>query len=94
MIADLRKHEKSLREKGTLVNLGQQGSPYIIGGRGSGVRGDNEIRGRARSLAMATRRLFGSYLYQSLATVVTVGLDLKKSPTKDNIADWCADLPQ
>jgi len=92
IIPYLRKHGKLLKEEGRLVNLGQCDAPYIIGSRGSGVRGDNEIRGKARVLAMATWQLFGIYLYQTIATIIAVGL--KNPPTKYNIADWCADLPR
>jgi hypothetical protein len=80
IIPYLRKHGKLLKEEGRLVNLGQCDAPYIIGSRGSGVRGDNEIRGKARALAIATQQLFSKCLYQTLVTVIAVGLNLEKRP--------------
>jgi hypothetical protein len=85
----LERHAGQLIETGNLVDAG---TPYIIGDRRCGKRGNDANRGKTRALAMAARQLFGGYLYQSISIVITVGLALEKPVKKDNIADWCADL--
>lgn len=69
---------------GVLLN-----SPYIVGERSSRMRGDDKIRGQVRALAAATHRIFGSFLYGTVATVATVAL--QKAVTKQSVINWCSD---
>jgi hypothetical protein len=70
----------------------QKGSPWIAE-RSSKARGDDEARARVRALAPGTHAIFGSYLYGTLATVVTVALQIEPKITPKSVANWCADLP-
>jgi hypothetical protein len=69
----------------------QRASPYIIE-RSSGTRGNDEIRVRVRALAIETHRLFGSFLYGTIATVVTVGLKIKPAISAKSVQNWCSGL--
>ena len=72
--------------------VAQRASPYIIE-RSSGIRGDDEIRVHVRALAIETRSLFGSFLYGTIATVVTVALEIKPAITAKSVQNWCSGLP-
>jgi len=67
-------------------------SPYIIG-RSSRTLEDNEARIHSRVLASETHRLFGLFLYGTVATVVTVGLEIEPAVTAKSVQNWCSDLP-
>jgi hypothetical protein len=67
----------------------QRGSPYVLP-RSSGARGDNEVRGRTRWLALQMHKLFGAFFYGTVATIVTVALRAKIDEEK--VRDWCHDL--
>ena len=41
---------------------------------------------------MATRAIFGKFLYGTLVTVATVALGTKKV-TEKSVINWCSDLP-
>jgi hypothetical protein len=64
-------------------------NPYVIGKRSSG---DDKIRARVRALATATHRIFGSFLYGTVATVATVALQPETTLTPRTVRNWCADL--
>lgn len=69
-------------------------SPYIIG-RSSGTRGtpgEDETRIHVRVLASETRRLFGSFLYGTVATIATVGLEIKPAIKEKSVQNWCSGL--
>jgi hypothetical protein len=80
----------SLRERGYLANLDRQVESYVLG-RSSGLRGDDEVRGRTRAIAADAHRIFGSWLYGTVATVATVALGKKVSPK--SVENWCDGLP-
>jgi hypothetical protein len=67
MSAGLAKHAKILKERGRLIELGQADEAYIVGNRSSGTRGDDQTRMHVRTLATQARKLFGSFLYGSIA---------------------------
>jgi hypothetical protein len=60
--------------------------------RSSGARGDNNNRTRAMALAAETHKLFGSFLYGTVATVVTVGLTIKPAILAKSVHNWCSGL--
>jgi hypothetical protein len=68
----------------------QEDSPYIMK-RSSKNRGNDEVRAKTRALATATHRIFGSFLYHTVATVM-VALQVNGITEKD-MRNWCADLP-
>jgi hypothetical protein len=66
--------------------------------RSSGARGvlgagnDNDnVRAQAREIALGVRAIFGTFLYKTVATVMSVALDLKIR--ESSVRDWCGDLP-
>ncbi|MCW5686318.1 MAG: hypothetical protein KIT85_18130 [Pseudolabrys sp.] len=68
-------------------------SPYIVGQRTNRVRSFKNLeRATVRVLAVELHRLFGSYLLQTVGTVATVALDLKKQISKSDAKHWCAHL--
>lgn len=81
-----------LREEGRIVRLGQNDTPYIIGERSSGARGDDMIRGYVRALAAMTRRTFGSFPYAAVAKIATVALQPKSDISEHSVRNWCSDL--
>jgi hypothetical protein len=81
---------RRLREQGRIVDLGQNDTPYIVGKRGSGRRGDNMNRGRVRAIASMTHKLFGSYLYDVVAKIATVAL--QSNISERSVRNWCTDL--
>lgn len=68
-------------------------SPYIIG-RSSGTRArvSDETRIHVRVLASETHRLFGSFLYGTVATVISVGLEIEPAITAKRVENWCSGL--
>jgi hypothetical protein len=50
---------------------------------------DDLTRGRTKAVATRMRQLFGADNYQTVATIVNVGLQPSNDITKDNVADWC-----
>jgi hypothetical protein len=71
--------------------IGQMAGPHVIK-RSSKTRGDDETRIHARSLANEMHRLFGSFLYSTVATVVTVGLEIEPAISAKSVENWCSDL--
>jgi hypothetical protein len=71
--------------------IGQMAGPYVIK-RSSKTRGDDETRIHVRALATETHRLFGSFLYGTVATVVTVGLEIKPAISAKSVENWCSGL--
>jgi hypothetical protein len=69
----------------------QRTSPGIVE-RSSGTRGDDRVRICVRALATETHRLFGSFLYRTVATVVIVGLEIEPISAK-SVENWCSGLP-
>ena len=90
MAAALPKHGQLLKEQGRPVDLGQNDAPYILS-RSSGERGDDEVRAKVRVLATATRRIYGSPLYRTVATIATVALP-DHGIGEESVRNWCADL--
>lgn len=74
------------------VEQANKKSPYFLM-RSSGQRNDDEIRGKTRALAATAHRIFGSFLYGTVATVATVALQLSPEVDESNVRDWCAKLP-
>jgi hypothetical protein len=79
--------------------IGQLAGPHVIkrssktrGKRSSKTPGDDETRIHARALANQTHRLFGSFLYSTVATVVTVGLEIEPAISAKSVENWCSDL--
>jgi hypothetical protein len=65
------KNATSLKERGYLADLDQQVKPYVLG-RSSRRRGnDDDVRAHTRAIAADARRIFGSWLYGTVATVAT-----------------------
>jgi len=87
------KHAISLRERGYLANLEREVEPYVLG-RSSGLRGpgDDKIRGYTRAIAADAHRIFGSWLYGTVATVATVALEPDKEVSPKSVENWCSDL--
>ncbi|HEV7910056.1 MAG TPA: hypothetical protein VGP28_03005 [Methylocella sp.] len=71
--------------------IGQMAGPHVIK-RSSKTRGDDETRIHVRALATETHRLFGSFLYGTVATVVTVGLEIKPAISAKSVENWCSGL--
>jgi hypothetical protein len=71
--------------------IGQMAGPHVIK-RSSKTRGDDETRIHVRALATETHRLFGSFLYGTIATVATVGLEIKPAITAKSVENWCSGL--
>ncbi|MGC2351622.1 MAG: hypothetical protein WA238_12075 [Methylocella sp.] len=69
----------------------QMAGPHVIK-RSSKNRGDDETRLHVRALAIETRRLFGSFLYGTVATVVTVGLEIEPAISAKSVENWCSCL--
>jgi hypothetical protein len=67
------------------VRLRPLRSPYILG-RSSKGRGDDKTRTQVRALAAAAHRIFGSFLYGTVATIATVALQTKI--TKQSVINW------
>jgi hypothetical protein len=70
-------------------------SPYTVGQRTNRKRGSgNRERGLVRRLAVEAHRIFGSYLYGTISTVVNVALGLKgrEQIRKSEAVDWCRGL--
>lgn len=88
----MEKHAELLKKEGRVVNLGQDDTPYIIGERGSGSRGDDKIRGRVRAIAIATHKLYGLFLYDIVAKLVTVAMQPQFEVTEHSVRNWCSDL--
>lgn len=84
------KNATSLRERGYPANLDRRVEPYVLG-RSSRLRGDDDVRAHTRAIAADARRLFGSWLYGTVATVATVALDKKVS--QKSVENWCEGLP-
>jgi hypothetical protein len=89
-------HANSLRGRGYLANLDQQIEPFVLGRsshspgyRGGG--GDDQVRGYTRAIAADAERIFGSFLYGTVATVVSVALQKKVSAK--SVENWCVGLP-
>ena len=61
--------------------------------RSSGARGagDDDVRAQARAIALGAREIFGTFLYGTVATVMSVALRIDVNERK--VRDWCADLP-
>ena len=87
------KHAISLQERAYFANLDQQVEPYVLG-RSSGLRGpgDDKIRGYTRAIAADAHRIFGSWLYGTVATVATVALEPDKEVSPKSVENWCSDL--
>lgn len=76
-------------EYATFVEKANAESAYILP-RSSRKRNDDLIRGQTRALAAATRKIFGEFLYGTVATTASVasGHEIKDA----SVRDWCADL--
>jgi hypothetical protein len=74
---------------GQMLIMPASGAPYVIE-RSSRDRGDDEARVQLRWLAIITHKLFGQYLYGTLATVATVAL--QSTVTEKSARNWCATL--
>jgi hypothetical protein len=70
----------------------QMAGPHVIK-RSSKTRGDDETRIHVRALATETCRLFGSFLYGTVATIATVGLGIEPAIKAKSVENWCSDLP-
>jgi hypothetical protein len=57
-------------------------------------RSDDKIRVGVRVLAAETHKLFGKYLFGTLASVATVALALPTAVPKKSVENWCSDLLQ
>jgi hypothetical protein len=62
-------------------------NPFVVGKK----RASDNIRVRVRALATRTQRLFGTFLYGTLATVATVGLGPPEIE-EQSVRNWCSDL--
>jgi len=75
-------------------------SPYLIErgsrnrapGGSSDTFGDDAIRGQVRALAEATRQIFGTILYRTVARAASVATGESISPK--SVQNWCGDLPR
>jgi hypothetical protein len=84
----LQTHADSLKdpERACLANLDpQQIEPFRLD-RSSRLRGDDKIRGYTRAIAADAHRIFGSYLYGTVATVVSVALQTEV--TRKDVGNW------
>jgi hypothetical protein len=77
----------------------QMAGPHVIkrsskmrGKRSCKAQGDDETRIHVRALATETHRLFGSSHYGTVATVVTVGLEIDPPISAKSVENWCSDL--
>jgi hypothetical protein len=66
-------------------------SPYTIGKKSSGTRGDDKVRARVRALATATNRIFGKSLYGTVAIITTVALEITPAIGKQSVINWCSE---
>ena len=79
-----------LEEYASLIERLNNRSPYVIElERDRG--GDDTLRARTRALASHARAIFGNYLYNTTATVASVGLSAEVTPR--NVREWCKDEP-
>jgi hypothetical protein len=79
-----------LEECASLIEQSNKNSPYVIElERDRG--GDDNVRARTRALASHARAIFGQYLYNTTATVASVGLSAEVTPGK--VREWCKDEP-
>ena len=70
----------------------RRNDPYVFK-RSSGKRNDDELRGRVRVLALEMHKIFGSFRYGTIATVVKVALDLpERAINGKTVRNWCAGL--
>jgi hypothetical protein len=88
---------KSLRQCGHLADLNSQELQPFILSRSSRERGehehgggDDQVRGYTRAIAAHAHRLFGSYMYRTVARVATVAL--KKEVSPKSVENWCSSL--
>lgn len=67
-----------------------EGNPYVVG-RSSRQRNDDAVRAQVRAIAVITNKIFGKFLYKTLATVASVVFQNNVKP--ESVRDWCADIP-
>jgi hypothetical protein len=88
-------HADSLWEHGHLANLDQQIEPFVLersshspGHRGGG--GDDHVRGYTRAIAADAHRIFGKFMYGTVAMVTSVAL--QENIDRKNVENWCKEL--
>jgi hypothetical protein len=74
------------------ATLRDQKEGFYIVERSSKLRGEDRVRALARVIAAESHTIFGSFLYGTVATVVSVAL--KKNVTPKSIENWCKGLSQ
>lgn len=86
------KHARILKQKGRLVDFGENASAYYLG-RSQDKRGDDlgdQTRGKTRALALMMGRLYGDRMYGITATVAAVATQTEVA--KHDVRNWCRDL--
>jgi hypothetical protein len=71
--------------------IGQMAGPHVIK-RSSKTRGDDGTRIHVRVLASEMHRLFGPFHYGTVATIATVGLEIKPAISAKSVQNWCSGL--
>lgn len=66
-------------------------SPYFLS-RSARERSDDETRARVRALGRMMHKIYGSFLYGTLATMATVALGLEDEIARKSAENWCSDL--
>jgi hypothetical protein len=75
------------REAMNLAAWAKRRGPYVLERES---KNDDDVRGRARALAVETKKIFGQFRYHTVAVTTNVALD--QSITGEMVRDWCADL--
>ena len=76
------------QEAMNLTGWAKRSGPYVLKRRSEY---DDTVRGRARALAVETKKIFGQFRYHTVA--VTTNVALNTTLTWPTVQDWCADLP-
>jgi hypothetical protein len=78
--------ERFFEERAAFVESGS--SPYLLGRE----RKDDAARGIVRGIAKQTKLIFGQFLYGTIATVASVGLQPHAEIGPESVRKWCAGL--
>lgn len=88
LIPTLEALAEAWRQSGNVRILARSSAPHDDNNE---VPAADQVRAHARALALATHRIFGEYMYRTVATVMSVAADT--TVTERAVRNWCIGLP-